>query len=335
MTTKMKRTLTLLFTVLTLALSALAVRADEIPQTVSIQSLKGGEGMMIQSAYARQTGAGTKTIKVVWDDPCADYANLTTTSYIFKWGTSSSSLTHSIKLPASRRYYVIQGLQASSRYYCKVYFNYKSPTKTYQSSFGTMAVYTTPGTVKGIKVLFGSDQKNFRFSWDKPESDHGYSNYQYLLNDLSGGRITSGKTGGTYITTNIYLRRSARLKIRGFVIINDVGHYGPWTTKNVIPQPIINTNTNVSRIRNGALTLGWAKVSGALSYDIYVSRSQDSGYTKVKTVDGSASSTVLYNSGSGSFAYNTTYYVKMVTRTKLGRSDSTYGAYFRTSQTYY
>ena len=335
MTKQMKRMLLLLFAVTALVLSALSVRAEDVPQTARIQSLEGAKGIMVQAATARQTGAGTKTIKVEWDDPCASYANLTTTSYIFKWGESVDSLTHSVKLSSSTRVYVIKNVAASSKYYCKVYVNYKSPTSTYQTSYGTMAVYTTPATITGIKFSFGSDQKAFQFTWSKPATDHGYSNFQFILYDLNGGKIMSGKTHDYYYKTDLYLRRSARLKIRGFVVINGIYHYGPWTIKNVIPQPIINTSTSVSYIKDGYLRLGWAKVSGALSYDIYVSKSQNSGYSLVKTVDGSASSTTLYSSGSGSFAYNTTYYVKIVCRTKLGKSGSTYGSWFRTTRTYY
>ncbi len=289
-----------------------------------------------QAATFRQTSAGQKTMKFVWDDPCADYSSLTTTSYLLQWGKSSSNYTWSRRLSASSRSAVVTGMSPTKRYYAKLTVYYRNSSgSTGTGSFGELTCYTAPGRIGGITYDYNSSQKGLRMKMNPPSGNYN-PYYQIQLRNLSGKKVFSVVAKSNPYTRNSfsYYRRVLRAKVRPFIKLNDKNFFGPWSTKAIVPQPILTGGTAKNYIRNGKMHLAWQKVIGATGYDIYVSKSSDSGYKRVKSVSGSATAVTLTSSGSGSFAVGPTYYVKIRTKAKIGKSSVNYYNSLRAYYTY-
>ncbi len=281
----------------------------------------------------RQVTAAKNRIKVAWSDPSKDNPNWKVNYYKVMWGDSFSSLTKSAKVASSTRNYIIDGLSSNTTYCVRVYYNYYSTVskKNYESWYSTM-IQTLPGKVSGIQYNFLSDQRGFYIRWNKPSGNGTGLKYQYQIRDLSGNRMRNIKTSYTYNQSSKFLlRRVARAYVRAYVQLCGKTYYGPWTVKPVVPQPILREDKTKCFIKDGHLTLSWASVKGAQSYLVYVSKSKNDGYKLVKTVSGSATGTTVNYFNGAAYANNTTYYVKVITKSSIGNSAKTYGIWVRRS----
>lgn len=285
---------------------------------------------VVQAAGARQTKAGKNSVKIEWDKPSISNARLN--YYKIAIGKSYDNPTKTYQVSPSATSYVISGLKTYNLYYVRVYYNYTSTytSQTYENWY-PLSVITAPGKVSGIDYDFYSNQNGFRIVWNAPSGDAYGAKYQCTMRDLNGKLMKTFKTSSRYgFFSNFAVRKVGKAKIRAYIEVNGKASYGAWATKNIIPQPKLSTDKKKSYISGGKMRLSWTKVTGATGYDIFVSLKKDSGYKKVASVKSTSTGATLSSFNGSSFKYNTTYYVKMRTKSKLGNSDLNYGVYLRT-----
>ena len=75
----------------------------------------------------------------------------------------------------------------------------------------------------------------------------------------------------------------------------------------------------ISKSLDLIVTLKWAKINGATSYDVYVSTSKTKGYKKVKTVGKSKSSVTIKKFKGKKIKKSKKYYVYVAAAKKVGK----------------
>ena len=294
----------------------------------------------VQAAGIRMTSASQKSVKVGWDTP-ASSSPVNINYFTVSWGKNSSSLSHTKRVAGTSRSLGITGLKPNNRYTVKLECNYTviASGNTYNMTLASLTVQTVPGKVSAAKTVynFGSSQNGFYLNWPAPSGD-GYSiNYQVAIRNLSGKTLkTFDQSSRVISSTSFTLKQVARAYIRGYIKVNGKNCYGPWASKPIIPQPILSDNTSKSYIDgNGKLHLSWSRVSGATGYNVYVSTtSSRSGYTRVGRASGSASGVIVSSYKGSSYKTGTTYYIKVLTTSKIGNSNGKDNFYYMSVRRY-
>ena len=102
------------------------------------------------------------------------------------------------------------------------------------------------------------------------------------------------------------------------------GEYGEWSDKSiVVKQPKLQ-----ARNYKGAIQIKWQKLKGVSGYDIYMSRKQNSGYTKVASVNAKTTLKTIKKIGKKKLKKGT-YYYYVVAKKKLGKKTFKSGINFK------
>ena len=181
--------------------------------------------------------------------------------------------------------------------------------------WGLISVSTLPKKVTGVKYYtpFASSNK-LNITWD----DEACLGFEAICYDKKGKKVIQKNETTTYCsavfskanTQNIY-----QIKVTPYVVINgNQKVYGPTSnTFYAVPQPKITSKN--SDVHKNSVKLKWKKVKGATKYTIYMSKSRNSGYKKIATVNGSKTSYVVSKLNT----IDNTYYFKIVTTAKFGK----------------
>ena len=297
-------------------------------------------GATVAKAAFRQTSATSSEVIVEWDDPYAGSTSIRTTGYTVSVGSSSTNIVKTLGT-ATGTAYKIMGITPSSQIYVRVDYTAVGNSGTSYNSYLGGYVSTVPADVtKFYTHHFTSSQKGLYLSWD-PGTYADKPHYEYEVYSYKGKKLTTG-TSFLYVDGNNkcwgiseysfpYYKQAVKVRVRPYVDVYSNGtnrFYGNWSKfKNIVPQPILSTNKNKYGIqKNHTLKLGWTKVTGATGYDVYVSLKEKSGYKKAASVKGNKAGVVVKKFKGAKFKYNTTYYIKVVTKTKkLGKSRNDYG----------
>lgn len=110
-----------------------------------------------------------------------------------------------------------------------------------------------------------------------------------------------------------------KYRVRSYVDCGTSKTYSQWSDFRYIGVPKKVTGTSHTRGKKRTLNLSWKKVSGASNYVVYISKSKDGGYKKVKSLSSKKSSIKITKIGKKKLKKNTTYYVKLVTKAKNGK----------------
>lgn len=181
-------------------------------------------------------------------------------------------------------------------------------------------VYALPKKITGLKYngVFG-DTNKLNVMWNDPYC-HGFEAVCYNKK----GKEVQTVDVTEYINAKFSKTNSQNIysvKVRGYNLINGGTEkvYGDYSkTFYAVPQPKITTKK--SDLKRNSVNLKWKKVNGATKYDIYVSRSQNSGYKKVATVKSSKKSYKITKfKGKTLNIHNKTHYIKIVTYGKFGK----------------
>lgn len=324
----------------------LVLLAAAVLVITGIPAAVGADDTFISQDTAATT---TTSVTIAWVDigqylvQRGDAKSCVVDSYQLEWGLTASSTLGTVKLAPATRWYTITGLKPSTRYHVRVKWtgsgvwpNGRSFIIAVPEDGFSMNAYTQPATVsKFLKYNYGRNQKGLQVTWTIPESENAYPNYEYQIVNTKGKVIKSGlasKSGFTLSSFSGY-KQVTRIRVRGYYKFYDSATqlYGPWSGwKNLVPQPIVSTNTKKYGImQNGTLKLAWSRVAGAKSYTVYVSaKSGKSGFKKVATVKQKSKKTITttINSfkGAGFKAYKD-YYVRVIANTsKYGKSGKDY-----------
>lgn len=165
--------------------------------------------------------------------------------------------------------------------------------------------------------------KKLTLSWNPIAGVTGYRIYKYnptnkkyeFLKQLNGSATNS------YTDENLTQGTQYRYRVRAFIKVNDKNVYGKYCTK-------LKTYTKPKKVTLKAkagtrkATLSWSRVTGATGYRVYMKKSGNSNFSKIKQI--SKGSTVSY-SKSGLTKGKTYYFKVRAYRTVNGKK--IYGAY--------
>ena len=240
-------------------------------------------------------------------------------NYYVYVGEDSSTATLYATLPATATSVTIRNLPAGCERYVQVKYTYK---RTYNNTVGESSVgsdydlRTIPDKVQNVRQeRWYYYLKSFNFEWDDQEA---IDKYEYVIYKNSGKKLKSDTTTST---SSSYSKKVSnemvyKIKVRGTSTICGQTYTTPWSSYGYcFTQPRVKS----VKATNGKLTIKWAKISGATSYDIYVSTKKTTGYKKVKTVGKSKSSTTIKKFKGKKIKKSKKYYVYVAAAKKVGK----------------
>ena len=175
-----------------------------------------------------------------------------------------------------------------------------------------------PGKVKNV-----SFQKNClrnhkaSFSW---EGSSVVSGYECEVSSYDGLRLFTKGTGKTAVTLKnrlLKMNRYYRIRVRGYVSIENGVRYGGWSKKIFFSGGPAKVRLKQS---TGILKVSWSKVDGASSYSVYVATSAPrklSVMKRAKTVAGTSCTITKFRGNA--ISADGTYYVTVVSNKKVGK----------------
>lgn len=193
-------------------------------------------------------------------------------------------------------------LSAGETYYYKVRaYRTVGDGRQYGCFSNVMAakIFGTPDVVS----LLQNGRDGVKLSWSGDAYAEGYELWRSLSEDQ--GIYTKVKdVSGTSTTSFGLYETIASYKVRSYAMVGGNRVYGPFgdpMSIRILGTPVFKEGIQAS---TSAAYLSWDKVEGASAYKLYRSSSPDSGYSLLKTVDGTETTTYSLKSGN-------TYYFKL------------------------
>lgn len=167
--------------------------------------------------------------------------------------------------------------------------------------------------------------------WDKQS---GVDGYEVVLYDDKGKKVskkTSTSCYSNYASFSKMKDKVYTVKARSYMTWNGQKYYSSWSSICCLNQARVTK----AKVSGNKLNIKWGKVSGATSYEVYVSTKPQSGYKKVATVSKSKNSYTVKKLKGKKISSKKTYYVYVKTVCKKGKTKNTSGAlyYWNTKNT--
>lgn len=123
-----------------------------------------------------------------------------------------------------------------------------------------------------------------------------------------------------YITVDNFINGTFyRYRVRPYVDCGTKKVYGAWSGFRYIGVSKAVSGNWTSNGNGKKIRLSWKKVSGAAKYVVYISKSENGGFKKVKTLSSKKSSITITKMGKKKLKRNTRYYIKVVAMAKKGK----------------
>ena len=198
-------------------------------------------------------------------------------------------------------------------------------------------VYTAEETIEYIwnyKNISGSDILLTPKKVGKPKVDTSYGSptikvtsvpfgdgYQYNVYN-SDGKLHSSTTNTDWwkneqTVSNIKSTEWYSAKVRAYSIVGTKKNakYGAWSAKTYFASGVASTTKAGSK----KIRVSWDRVKGSTSYTVYISRTMQGGYKKVKTVKNGTNSVIVTKYGKRKLVKNSPYYTYVVANKKVGK----------------
>ena len=258
---------------ITAALLALAVVAAMVP----------GQGARAAAAVT-QKGCKPTSITIQWQAP--DVGSGTLDGYTVYAGKDYNTIKKVATLTPDKTSYTLKKLKAGAVRTFKVTYDYTSSYGSQYTDYYVGTIYdarTTPCAVTKLKEQTWYHNTNKVYvQWKKVNSASGYQ-YKFFRNNgkkLDGDTITNSYTtsasSGKVSETEVFTA-----KVRAYAEVNGKKYYGGWSAPvYLVPQSEV---TNIS-VKKKKVTLKLRRVTGATSYNLYVTTDQNKKGKKLKTI---------------------------------------------------
>ncbi len=224
---------------------------------------------------------------------------------------SSNATKHSITVPSTDNSYTFTGLQKGTKYYVALSYSYKESDTVKESTPGTVSASTIIGSITGLtQARWYANKEKVYVTWDEQTA----ATYEYVFMDQSGKTISSGKWYTNTYNHSISNKKCYCFKVKATAKVNGKSYDSGYSqTIYLFAQPRIKSSNFGSsfelRITDGKLKVKWNKVKYATGYNIYVSKSRDSGYVNVLTVKKKKTQATVKKFKGKKFKPKGTYYV--------------------------
>lgn len=266
----------------------------------------------------QQTGADKHAITVSWTPVsdatsynvyCKDYSKGYASEFVFAGSTSAAS-------------YTVTGLDDGMTYDIKV-----APVNAAGEGYGRSCydVKTLPDKLDGLhQEKWWYWIKQLDVAWEKQTAVDGY---EVVLYDDKGKKVTKEIIDSRYSTSVTFSKMKDKVynvKARSYMTWNDKKYYSSWSSIYCLNQARITK----AKVSGNKLSVKWGQISGATSYEVYVSTKPTSGYKKVATVSKSKNSCTVKKLKGKKFSAKKKYYVYVKTICKKGKTKNTSGALY-------
>lgn len=293
-------------------------------------------------ATVQQVGATYNSVTIQWTPatgttPVAGYMIYLNTTY-----NNSPIAT----LPASTLSYTVAGIAENldTDIYVVPYAN-DPETGSPDRGYSTGVTATTLSHVINVGYYsYGfeyssSPYQGLKVQWDYVANCDGY---QAVLYKKNGQAVQTLNYTSNWNYYNANFTKATRkqvyyVQVRSYVTLdNGIQAFGDWSTPlYCVPDPII-TSKNAD-VGHYSIKMKWKKISGASSYNIYVSNKSGKKGKKVATVKGNKSSYTIKKVGKSKVnTAKKTYYITVTTNAKFGKSTKkSKGYYYTRAYSYY
>lgn len=193
------------------------------------------------------------------------------------------------------------------------YTAWANGTRTYAASL--------PAKIKKVKIeasgnglLKNPNATQVYASWSASNAADGY---QYVVYGSNGKKkLFTGKREafeGWISNSKLTNKQFMMIKVRGYVLVNNVPKYGDWSDACWFAKFPKNKAYGTSTY----MTLQWDKIKGATSYTIKISTKQKSGFKKVGTFKGNKCT--ITKCGKSPLITGKNYYFKIIPNKKIGK----------------
>ncbi len=273
------------------------------------------------SAKLVQTGATKNSVTM-------ELTSVTGANY-YVLGSASSYSTAQIYNASTTPTMTASGLRENASYYMYGFACRKAATTGFiaHPNFASSSDY-------GAKTLSGKiNTKNFGLSSIFSNIDVYYFNiasgivsdgYQYQFQTMKGKVKKDIVQTSTSVRLESFINGTFyKYRVRSYVDCGAGKVFSEWSDFRYIGMS--KKVSGVSKVRGKKRTIrcSWKKVSGASQYVVYISKSQDGGYKKVKTLSAKKNSIVINKIGKKKLKKNVKYYVRIVTKAKVGKKYKT------------
>lgn len=155
-------------------------------------------------------------------------------------------------------------------------------TTTAHGKKATVTLTVIPKKVTGLAAKSQTKTK-IKLRWDKVQNASGYKIYKYNPKTKKYVKLGSTK-GNTYNVKKLKAGTTYSFKVVAYQNVNGKKYIGTYS--NVLKTSTKTKTPTVTKLtsKNKKATVQWKKVSGASGYQIYMSKTKNGKYTKVKRV---------------------------------------------------
>ncbi len=279
-------------------------------------------GKNCQAAGLEQIKASAHSVTVRWN------LREDALRYLIYVGTCNADSSLYAAVDDSVMKIKIRGLPNGSSSYVRVDYEYRDRSGAVRTKLAgyTAAARTLPGKVQNVRQTGWYDRaESCSVGWDKID---GADSYEYIVRNGKGRKIAAGKAGnnvGTVRINRVAASKICTISVRACIVVDGEEIYGDWSAPCCLfAQPHILT----ARVLGDRLTIQWERVKNADGYDVFVSFGSTDGYLKVSTEDKFGNTAVISQFGGKKITDETTYYVYVTAKKKVGKQILSGGRYF-------
>lgn len=249
-------------------------------------------------------------------------------------------------VPASTLSYTVTGIAENSKVAVYVYPVANDPEtgvpdQGYYSYVyaKTLSRVTNVGYYSYGFEYSSSPYQGLKVQWDYISNCDGYQAVLYKKNGQVVQTLNYASNWDYYKAnfTKATRKQVYYVQVRSYVTLaNGIQAFSDWSAPlYCVPDPII-TSKNAD-VGHYSIKMKWKKISGASSYNIYVSNKSGKKGKKVATVKGNKSSYTIKKVGKSKVnTAKKTYYITITTNAKFGKSTKTSkGYYYTRAYSYY
>ena len=250
---------------------------------------------------------GKDSITISWSRPDHLTSDTTILEHRLTIGRNNAELAAAtpIILSGDASTYTFTNLKPETEYYIQLEYVWGSSLSSrlfVRGGTATLPLKTTTVHQDSWFSAKGKKPASISIKWDDKDAVTGF---EYIIKDSKGKVVKRKKTYNNDIW-NCKVKDNAvyTIQVRAYINYNQKPAYGAWSdTAYLFPNPTIKKLS----IKNGKLNIKWSKITGATSYDVYVSTKQKKGYKKVATVKAGKDTVTISKLGKSKFDNKKTY----------------------------
>nr|MBP3598801.1 fibronectin type III domain-containing protein [Eubacterium sp.] len=221
-----------------------------------------------------------------------------------------------------------------------LYWLYVTPVRTSISGYTAKAsrlydlyrtaeapvVVTAPGTASGsnfgVQTFSSSSSSAATVSFYATDPSQKAAGYEVEIRKIKGGKKVKTVDSTSSISPTVGLKKNTpyKYRIRFYTLSNGQKLYGGYSAYRYFTLHKITGKRHYQLLGSTCkIKMKWKKVTGAKGYTVYISKSSNGGFKKVKSLGKNKKSITITKMGKKKLSKYTKYYIKVVAKVKDGK----------------